>query len=341
MRIMFLVAALLLTTLQAAHAQRLHAFLVADTAMGGALADSVERDIRNLRSVLEVGLPRGRLQIIQLTGPDVTPNSITTRLRNLPINPEDAVVLFYSGHGGYDPNRGHFLALTRGGRLDRSEVVSAITQPVTPRFWGVITDCCASIPPVAVAPVFMPGDQTTLLTHLFLETSGKVDITSSRPEQISLGLPPPIGGVFTWSLCGVLKDHASERLNWNEVFQLTRAETAEFAERFLGQDQNPHRHNGIPQRTQIPYSFRPMYGREVNGLRLGMTSQNLVVISVDDQSPAARAGLRPGVRVLRVNGLPMTSDQQIATAVNFSSRDVTLEIERNGRVESVRIRLAY
>lgn len=340
-RAILIVLAFSVALCNVAHAQRLHALLVADTDTGGNIGVSVRTDIKNLRTILEAGLPAAQLRIVEITGNEVTPNNLTSRLRNLQINSDDAVIIYYSGHGGFDPDRGHYFALTNGGRLYRSAVVSAITQPYTPRFWGVITDCCASIPPISVAPVLAPGDRTTLLTHLFLETKGRVDITSSRPEQISLGIQPPFGGVFTWSLCKVLNENANQRLQWDEVFRLTRAETAEFSEAFMRNNRDPHVHNGIPQQTQIPYSFRTMYGNDVNGLRLGMSCQNMVVTSVRNQSPASNAGLRSGMRVIRVNGTPVSSDKQIATAINFSTRTATLDVESNGRGQTIEVHLAY
>ncbi len=341
MRAILIMLAFALANSGMAHGQRLHALLVADTDTGGKIGVSVRTDIKNLRTILEAGLPAARLRITEITGNAVTPNNLTSRLRNLQINSDDAVIIYYSGHGGFDPNRGHYFALTNGGRLYRSAVVSAITQPYTPRFWGVITDCCASIPPIAVAPILAPGDRTTLLTHLFLETRGRVDFTSSRPEQISLGIPPPIGGLFTWSLCKVLDENANQRLQWDDVFRLTRAETADFSEGFMAKNRDTHIHNGITQRTQIPYSFRTMYGKDVNGLRLGMSSQGMVVTSVRSQSPASRAGLRSGMRVIRVNGTRVSSDRQIATAINFSTRTATLDVESNGVGRTINVRLAY
>lgn len=321
-----------------AFGQKLHALLIADTDSN--IRDSVSSDIKHLRQTLEAGLPAGRLKITEITGSDVTPNGITHQLLRLEIQANDSVLMFYSGHGGYDPDGGHFLSLTHGGRLYRSEVVKSITQPYTPRFWGIITDCCASFPPVSTRPYLGTGGQTTLLTHLFLETTGRVDITSSRPEQVSLGLSE-MGGVFTWSLCQVLMENANRKLNWDEVFRLVRSETAQRSEQFMSNLREPHVHNGIEQRIQIPYSFRTMYGNDVNGTRLGLSSENRLITSVRPNSAAARAGLRPGMRVMQVNGYEIGSDRQAATAIYFSGRDASIDVLANGRRQSIEVRMPF
>jgi hypothetical protein len=312
---------------------------VADTDSN--IGESVRTDIRNIKTVLESGLPPGRLRTIEMTGNEVTPEQIITRLVNLQIESNDAVIIFYSGHGGFDPQNGHYLSLANGGRLYRNRVVNAITQPFTPRFWGIITDCCASFPAVSMAPILVPGDRTTLLTHLFLETKGRVDITSSRPEQVSIGLPPPTGGIFTWSLCEVLKENASRRLGWDEIFRMTRLKTTQIAESLRSSREDPHIHDEIAQRTQIPYSFRSMYGQEVNGRRLGLSHSGLYVTNVDRGSVADRAGLRPGMQIVRINGITLRSDSQMNTAINFSQREATIDVKSNGREETIFVTLAY
>lgn len=339
-KVLFVIATLLaISPTSELHAQRLHALLVADTDSN--IGESVRADIQNIKTILKDGLPQGKLSVIELTGSDVTPNQITSRLVNLQIQPNDAVILYYSGHGGYDRQNGHYLALSNGGRLYRSRVVNAITQPFTPRFWGVITDCCASIPPIAMAPVLAPGNSKTLLTHLFLESRGRIDITSSRPEQVSLGFAPPTGGVFTWSFCSVLHENAARRVNWDEIFRMTRAETARLAEMSMSRDPTPHVHDGIEQRTQIPYSFQTMYGQDVNGLRLGLSHTGLRITQVDNGSVAERAGMRSGMQIVRVNGKLIQSDDQMNTAINFSPRDTTIDVTHQGRSQTISVSLAY
>ncbi len=338
----FLVTISIVTNLllwnSAADAQTLHAILCGDTASNIGVA--VQQDLNHVRQTLKEGLPAGRLNAIELSGPGLTGNKITSILRNLQIQANDSVLFYYSGHGGYLPGSGHYLSLTNSSRLHRSEVISAITQPYTPRFWAVITDCCASVPDVAALPVLIPPQSTRLLSHLFLETEGRLDITSSRPEQVSLVLDQTRGSAFTWALCNVLNDNARGQLEWDDVFHKVRKETASLTEQAL-EHGNTHQHRGINQRTQTPYSFRPMYGRQVNGLRLGIDHNNLRITSIRSDLPAANSELRVGMRVKSVNGQNVSDDDHLVTAVNFSPKVAEFEVEHNGRVRNVQVELAY
>ncbi|MCB9950572.1 MAG: caspase family protein [Planctomycetaceae bacterium] len=305
------------------------------------MTNSVLADIHNVQATFEDGLPKGKLNVITVTGGDVNGGAILRRLRGREITDYDAFVFYYSGHGGYDPQKGHYLALTNTGPLMRSDVIDAIVNPKTPRFWAVITDCCASISPVAVAAAGEPTKyiEPVLLKHLLLETTGRLDITSSRPEQVSMC--DQNGGTFTKAFCSVLRENRLKRLDWRDVFQESRAETVFRSEGNMRDEVNPHRHNGIEQRVQTPYSFRTMYGNSVNGLRFGIYHDDLVIQRVDQGSPASRAGLRRGMTVLSVNGVSVNSDDQLITAVNFSPRDAEIVVRTGQGRRTFQIELAY
>lgn len=338
----FLIIILIPTSLcfatSSADGQTLHAILCADTDSN--LEVAVRQDLNHLQFVLKQGLPEGRLSITELSGPGLTGAKITSTLRNLQIQKNDSVLFYYSGHGGYLPDRGHYLSLTNSRRLFRSEVITAITQPYTPKFWAVITDCCASVPNIAAQPILVPPKSTRLLSHLFLETEGRLDITSSRPEQVSLVLDQTRGSAFTWALCNVLNDNAGQQLDWNDVFHKVREETASMTEQTFANG-TTHQHRGINQRTQTPYSFRPMYGRQVNGLRLGIDHNSLRITSIRSDLPAANSELRVGMRVRSVNGQKVVDDDHLVTAVNFSPRVADFEVEHKGHIRNLQVELAY
>ncbi len=188
-------------------------------------------------------------------------------------------------------------------------------------------------------PMLVENRNGTLLTNLFLNTTGRVDITSSRPEQVSMG--GRSGGVFTQSLIQVFYANANRKLDWDEVFPMIREATSLSSEPGRAAAKQPHRHDGVEQKTQTPYSFRTMFGREVNGLRLGIYHDNLVISTVDAGSPASRAGLRRGMRVVSVNGKRVDSDSQLITAVNFSARNAVIEVTSRGGSRRIKVQLAY
>lgn len=324
-----------------AEAQKLHVVLIGDTNDPRIGADT---DLDSMASVLEDGLPASRLRIQRMTGSEVTPDQIESRLSALRIEPNDSVLVYYSGHGGYSTTDGHYLSLTLGGNLYRDKVVRAITRPYTPRFWGLITDCCASVSEDSVTYTVQTGPpSTTLLTHLFFDTPGRIDFTSCRPEQVSYGSPLR-GGWFTRCFCQVLSENKSRRLRWDDVFKRARSRTTELSETALAgfPSSTLHSYRGVSQQVQVPYSFREMYGQDVNGLRFGVTSTGRVVRSIRSGSAASRSGLRPGMRIDYVNGIDVDTDKEIATAINFSRRTASVRVrDTNGQSRTINVQLSY
>lgn len=317
-----------------ATAQTLHAILIADTDSNIGL--SVAADVENLEKTLRNGLPASKLSIKKIDGSSVSPSYLKQYIRNLPIQPNDPVLVYYSGHGGFDPNRGHFLA-TEQGRLYRSELINSLTQPYTPKFWALITDCCANYSRYTTTPYVQSPDSTRLLTHLFFETNGNIDITSSKPGQVSMGMAD--GGLFTKSLCNVLKENADRSLNWDRVFRTTRSRAARLAERYFDDSDTSYR--GYPQRTQIAWSFDTMYGQNVNDSRLGIGLNGRWIQQVDSGSAASNGGLKPGMTVVGVNGYRVDNDQDIRAAVFQSPQDATIQVRTASGTRQYSVELAF
>jgi len=72
------------------------------------------------------------------------------------------------------------------------------------------------------------------------------------------------------------------------------------------------------------------------GLRLQPFDLPAVIGSVQPDSPAARAGLRPQDRIVAIDDVPMTGWHDVATAIRTAgARRLTLELERDGAHFSV------
>lgn len=317
-----------------ASAQHLHAILVGDTDASD-ITWSIRPQLDRLERTLEVGLPRGQVTVTILTGRQVTADGITRRLRTLRINAnQDAVLFFYAGHGGFDSNRGHYLDLSNGRTLYRAELEEAMTQPATPRFWAMITNSCAV--DIAAAPLPPEVDRTRLLTHLFFETDGCVDFNSCRPGQVAWG------DLFTRNFCDVLDENCAEALDWDEVFNLTRERTALEAENLsIDGVVEPYSHLGIQQQTQTVYSFKEIDGVNVNGRRLGIELDGAVIIHVDEDSPAAEAGLTAGMKVHSINGQRVSASEQVTAAINSSRREAELVVDTDQGRRPIPVTLAY
>jgi hypothetical protein len=92
------------------------------------------------------GLVKGRHYTIDMfTGNRVTPKAVLDYYRTLNVGPNEALVFYYSGHGGYHGTKGHFMALTIGHQpLYRNDVLAAM-EAKKPRLKVVLTDCCANL----------------------------------------------------------------------------------------------------------------------------------------------------------------------------------------------------
>jgi hypothetical protein len=278
------------------------------------------------------------------------------------VRPDDALVVYYSGHGAYNEKLGHFFSLAGGKEnLTRSSVVEAIRRK-NPRLGVLISDCCYSYFPVEryTPSVYQTrSDETSpLFARLFLETKGFVDITSSEEGQVSMCHRHPVAGsLFTAALRQVLADNRQGRLSWGEVFDKVKPITARgFSELFPEGTEVPGR--GFQtrlQRTQTPYAFslpgRPAQngrGGQPRGPRLGAAAVGQAgggvrVVRVLPDSPAGRAGLRVDDVILRINGQPIRNSRDYSDAVDASNRqmEITIRDGRTRQVRTVMVQLRY
>lgn len=320
-----------------ARGQDLHAILIADT-NDGQIGPSVQVDLNNVKKTLSEGLPVGRLHVTEVQGGDVSKDHVLQLISELAIEPDDSVLVYYSGHGGFDINDGHKIYLSNGESMLRSDMIDSITQPYTPKFWALVTDCCSNIPKSQQGLGCGKASSTILLEELFLNSRGRIDITSARPQQVAYGSDAN-GGTFTLALCQVFTSNANVKMTWNEVFAETRELTALASESTLSTTDQPYKHRDIPQRTQTPYSFKTMRGVNVNGKRLGISHSDLVISNVDAGSPADRAGLRVGMKIEFVNGLAVRDDEHLMTAVNFSRQNCQIRVA--GRLDFFEPELSF
>lgn len=128
-----------------AEASKVRVLLVLDTddSMGatwGLDGENVKALIENM--VAKQGL-QGRVTIDHFTGAMCTAKKVLDYYNALDTNPDEALFFYYSGHGGYHKDKGHFMAFTRG-QLFRNDLLKAMDKR-KPRLRVVLTDCCANI----------------------------------------------------------------------------------------------------------------------------------------------------------------------------------------------------
>jgi hypothetical protein len=183
-------------------------------------------------------------------------NAILRFIGNMSISPNDAVMVYYRGHGGYDEEyRGdkkkEYLAQqhyvfrndTEGqDYLSHSEIRLAV-EKLQPRLSVFVRDCCGSwcdVPKRGVAPdreATVPYHEPTrqirqeLFLSLFVHSSGVVDISAAKAGLAALAQPVPefsmdfeptekyyqYGTILSNSFAEVFEKNRHRGLTW-EVF---------------------------------------------------------------------------------------------------------------------------
>jgi hypothetical protein len=208
-----------------ADAQRIYVLSVGDTSEKGGLAFSTGPDLEYVFDAFYANVPGGQLvtynnPMIDFAdgssgflpnpweGPDVRSDLVDMKdkilraIDHCPAGQHDAIVIFYTGHGGYDDD-GHFLVMPDGqNRLHRKTILDRIASR-NPRLAVLITDTCNLHVPSGVrpgpAPMLIPPERISpLFDSLFIRSHGVVDINSSSEGEVAIGAIG--GGLLTLSL---------------------------------------------------------------------------------------------------------------------------------------------
>ncbi len=186
-----------------ARAARVHLVVVGDTD-DRKIGENVGADIHAFAWQLkQMGL-KSLQEPVVLQGEDCRPERIVKALQDLALQPDDAVVFYYSGHGARDRIHGRFLRFPRLGKeviLPRDTIRDLVAGWVNTRqirLGVVITDMCSltkvmpvvapNQAPAAQAPMLPPID-APLFTALFVQSRGLVDVNSSEDEQVAVAYP--------------------------------------------------------------------------------------------------------------------------------------------------------
>lgn len=346
----------------------LHILLIGDT-NDGAIGRSVEIDLRAMRGYFEDAFPKQRLSIHTIKGRDTNPKYILNFASRIKTNADDAVLCYYSGHGGYNskiprrPNelscrwngRKHFFDLQNRKKLYRSELLdSFIKRKSKPRLTVLITDCCNvknDFGEPMASPSMMTPPENPIIQKLFFEHRGWVDINSSRPDQASVG-DSVTGGLFTSHLLSLFREYEISGASggkfvapdWPTLFYDVRKHTNTSYENYV---KLVGRHR-VAQHTQIPYMFSTFgdkltKGQKcINGTRFGVAINDRgMVVLVVDNSPAKRLGLTQGDQILKINGKTVANNASLTKRVYNSPQNASLDFIRNGNRLNTRFQLAY
>jgi hypothetical protein len=149
--------------------------------------------------------------------------------RKLKVQDNETLVFYYTGHGGFYPEKGHLLAMRNfydlgGGKqlvkyatVDRKELLVAMARH-NPRGIIVLTDCCASsnVPVFSAARINPPKPdfkaklkgqgKGEVFRDLFFRTRGVVNITAAMTGTPARGDREKGGSHFTVALANLLRE---------------------------------------------------------------------------------------------------------------------------------------
>ena len=288
-------------------ARHVHALLVIDT-NDPEIGESVKQDLNTFRQLLDWGIPEHRRSMTELQGDAAMPKGILAAIQKLDVKRNDALVVYYAGHGAWYDG-GHYLRMNQGKILLRKDLQSAMRKRA-PRLAILLTDCCSTYVGGKAFVRKMIYDPTTF-RDLFFRHRGFVDVTAASKGQVAVG-DRIQGGYFTSALAATISTTPREKLDangdkivaWDEVMPLARQATVKtFAD---GQPrglmvrgrkhtrQTPHVFGALAAPVGVPI---PVAKLRV-GVELKDVPGGLEVTKVHEGSPAGWAGIRPGERIV-------------------------------------------
>lgn len=218
---------------EADEARRLRIMFVIDSPnavlRGDDISGQCESAGEKLHAIFERHIPKEKFTYDQLNGDDASPENVIHEIKQLSVSDDENIFFFYCGHGGWDREKGQFLAMGRG-NLYRSDLRKALFGK-NARGVVILTDCCSTFQSgVPVARAMLPECET--VADLFFLANGKVDITAASPGEAAWFTQN--GGIFSNSLYETLmiprKDgdtNGDGKLDWDEAFRLLKRKTSE------------------------------------------------------------------------------------------------------------------
>lgn len=172
--------------------------------------------------------------------PPLEDKAILQFIRNMRIDSDDAIMVYYRGHGAFDENtRNQYYADIdgNGNNLYHSDLRLAV-EKLNPRLSVFIRDCCNMVPPTKSSggTVMHPGAPSEdepvhlspkLFQSLFVNSRGIVDVGSAKKDfAASFSIKDQNdcysyhGTVFTGAFAEIYESRYNEPLDWERFLGL-------------------------------------------------------------------------------------------------------------------------
>ena len=241
----FLFALLLLAAGPPLFAANLFVIIATDD-RAPSIGDDMATNSKMMVRTIKQNVPRRRSQILKMQPAFMTPAAILGTIRSIDAGADDAILFYYSGHGGYDEARQQtwlVLSQSPGTALFVGQIRQEIAAKNV-RLGTIVLDCCSQLPPMLargpLAPPEMPDQGTQqvsrLFQKLFFDQAGSVIIESSAPKEYAIVVPPyryrdergilrahHVGALFTQSFTQAMNFELDEaNLGWTQLCQQTQ-----------------------------------------------------------------------------------------------------------------------
>ena len=327
-------------------------------------------DYRNMEKVFRENVPEKQLDLKLMAMDEITPDTILDTVAKTTCEPQDTLVVYYSGHAANDAgNGGHYFQLKdRNGKpveLQRRTLLAEMKKSRA-RLIVLLTDCCnieqkskesdkaasrvTGKPPARLTPVFQA---------LFVEPEGVVDITSSKKGEASFvdNTGKKRGSCFTYPLVDLLEKHKqNSEITWPRfVAELKNEVHKAFMESWPEGFKFEPPLNGIyVQKTQtvevygtLPDDRNETTANPSSGPRFGVRAVNhsngVRVTEIVPDGPGHRAGFEIGDIIIEINGKSIVNEGDYSDAIDASPKKIEMKVinVQDGKIIPVTFELGY
>ncbi|HJT75762.1 MAG TPA: PDZ domain-containing protein [Gemmataceae bacterium] len=336
-------------------AVRVRAVLICNTKDRN-IGDSVEADLKNVRSLLEDGFRarfgakyKDHLDLVTLAGERFTRQEVLDYFKNLQTGPSETLLVYYSGHGGYFPAEGQAFGMDGNNLLLRSDLVRVMLEKHA-RLSVLLSDACNEYPDKSEFEAAPRAPAWETLRDLLLRPRGLVDVNSVSEGEFAFGQAS--GGYFTETLADLLRQDFGKLatnkdglLTWDELVpRLQTGAQARYAklrtEALKGLNLSPSDRAVLRKQeyqTVRVYALPPLFRF---GARVLDHDGGAQVLLVHDYTPAALAGVKPGDVITAVGGRKVRGADDLYQALARSKGVVEVEVVRGPAVKTLKVSLA-
>jgi hypothetical protein len=208
----------------------------------------------------------------------ITPDTVRAYFKNAPIQPDESLMVFYSGHGGMDYRRfpmGQYLSLS-GGDMSEAEIIEIAQAPLTLLFLNACSSLPVAMPDKPEMGAGQREDWTPfekLVGRLFLEPVGVLILRAASEGQTAWGNTD--GSYFGLEVMKELAPyslyrHANDPNPWSAVLSsitLGTQERFQAAKRAFAQSSPPATASSIlSAKDQRPWAHLSIHAPTVSGI---------------------------------------------------------------------------